>query len=203
MQPTGHDPAVRRRASQVSSDGLAAFRPPRPPARRRPRRCRSTGRRLCWSSCQPAAACRAALVKAFELAFIQDPLDLQHGHLAVDLVIEGDDRRQGAATQAGDPIQVVFPVGRRLSGIDAQTLPGGDEDLLSALDMAGRPQADLDVVTARGMEPELGVEGGDAEDLVFRDLEPAGRWPGWRPGGGTRPDPAPSAGPESGRPVRP
>src|SRR5512147_1346442 len=119
-----------------------------------------TGRGLRWSSCQPAAASPRRSSSFLSLAFIQDPLDLQHGHLAVDFIVEGDDRRQGAAPQASDPVEVVFAVLRRAADVDAQALPGGDEDLLSSLDVAGRAQADLDMVTAGGMETKLSVEGG-------------------------------------------
>jgi hypothetical protein len=56
---------------------------------------------------------------------IEDPLDFQDRHLAVDFIVDGDNRRQGAAAQAGHPVEVVFPIGGCLTGADAKALLGG------------------------------------------------------------------------------
>src|SRR4030042_6469591 len=108
---------------------------------------------------------------------IEDPLDFQDRHLAVDLFVDGYDRGQGAAAQTSHPVEVVFPIGCGFPGAGAEALLGGYEDLLSAPDVAGRSQADAEMMPARRMETELGVKSRYPEDLVLRDLEPAGGAP--------------------------
>jgi len=92
----------------------------------------------------------------------------------MELVIESDYGSESAAAQTSDAFEVVLPVGGRLAGLNVQTLLGQRKNLFPALHVAGGSETDLDVVLTRRVEPKLGIEGRDPEDLILGYLQPTG-----------------------------
>jgi len=92
------------------------------------------------------------------------------GHLRQQLRVDRDHRRQAAAADASNHLQVELAVGRRLSRSDAQCLGGLIEQLGRALEIAGRAQADGDDVLAGRLQPEVVVEGQDFVDACQRHV---------------------------------
>lgn len=93
--------------------------------------------------------------------------DLAAVEAAVDVVVDGDDGGERAATEAGDGFQCVFAIGTGLAVADAEALFERFGNALCAGDVAGGSVADFDDGFADGFEPELGIEGGDAVESGF------------------------------------
>jgi hypothetical protein len=88
--------------------------------------------------------------------------------------IDGYDRSKRTTAQTSHPLQIKTHVLGSLSGYDSQFPLQCQAENLPSLHMTSRSKADFDGVPARGRETKLRIEGGYAEDLIFRYSQEAG-----------------------------
>ena len=100
----------------------------------------------------------ALLLFLFDLDFQNDALHLAGLHLAVQGLTDDGHGREGAAAHAGHPVDAELAVRRSLAVLDLKLAFEILQDDFAALDVAGRPQTDLDRVAPGRIEPELVVE---------------------------------------------
>ncbi len=89
----------------------------------------------------------------------------------MDIIIDPDNRRQGATAQASHSLEIEAPVLGCLPVGDTElTLHGLTENLPSTY-VASCSQTDLDGISARFGKAKLRIESGHTEDLILGDLQ--------------------------------
>jgi hypothetical protein len=105
------------------------------------------------------------------LILVNDSFQADDRYAAVDVVVDLYDRRQGTAAQTGNALEIETAVHSGLPRTHVK-LPGDRfGQNLSPPHMAGGTETDLDGVPAWRHEPELRVERGHSEHLVFGNSE--------------------------------
>ena len=103
--------------------------------------------------------------------FVQSGFELLRRQVSVLFPVDGDNRGDAAGPEAPRRRDGELEVRGRLPGLDPKLALEGLHDGLDALDVAGRAQADADVVPPLGDKGELGIEGRHAVDLRHRNPE--------------------------------
>lgn len=104
----------------------------------------------------------------------EDAGDEVGGETAVDLVANHGDGGETAGTDATEGVEGELAVSGALAHGDAEVALEGIQHFLSATDVAGGTEADVDGVLALGLHGEEAVEGDDAIDFSHGDVQLVG-----------------------------
>src|SRR5208337_3094414 len=164
MQPTSTILASTfRSASVFSTDSRTSTAPAASP--QEPAPIRTMGRALSSKARQLSSA--AARLSSSLVMLFHQLSEFQDAHLGMDAIAHLHHRRQCAAPQAGHPVDLELPVWRSLALPDAQPELQRVEQCLAATHVAGRSQADVEAMSSRRGETELGVERRDPVHLTL------------------------------------
>ncbi len=98
-----------------------------------------------------------------------DTGDSIHGHLGIDLAVDGNGRSDTASADAAQGIDGEQTILGSLAGLYLQDLAELVDDLLSTLNIAGSTQAAADDILALRLQGEERIEGDNTVDLSHGD----------------------------------